>query len=66
MKRSDWITIAALAFGAFATAGCRFYFELPWIGSIIVGLLVSGGLYTQFLRIAADESVVNSKTINRD
>lgn len=64
MKSSEKIALAALVIGI---AGCLFlklYFTLPWLPSIIVGALAAGGSYQTLLQLGANESIVDSKTVN--
>lgn len=65
MKSSEKIALVALAIGIACCLGLKLYFTtLPWWPAIIVGLLAAGGSYETLLQLGANESIVDSKTIN--
>lgn len=67
MEKSEKIALGSVAGGIVAGVALWHYSDdafSTWV-YWVVGIVVAGGLYQNLLRIIADESVVDSKTINR-
>ncbi|MBD1412899.1 hypothetical protein NUJ30_08225 [Burkholderia contaminans] len=67
MKRSEKTALGSVV-GGIAAGVALWHFTddafSTWV-YWLVGVIVAGGLYQNLLRIIADESIVDSKTINR-
>jgi hypothetical protein len=65
MKKSEKLALVSVGVGI--GAGCLWAYRLHGIGiaGIVFSATIAGGLYSALLRTAADESVVDSKAINK-
>jgi len=66
MRASEKIALAAFILGALACLAMKVFTTFPWWPSIIVGALVAGAAYEVFLQLGANESIVDSKLINKE
>jgi hypothetical protein len=67
MKTSEKIAFVSLALGVAAGFGANYFTNdlFPTWAYWLFGASVTAGFFKEFLRLCADESVVDSKVINR-
>lgn len=67
MKRSERIALGCATAGI-ATGVAMWYFSNDWFPTwtyFVAGAVVAGTFYNNFLRMVSQESIIDSKTINR-
>lgn len=65
MKSSEKITLWALAAGAACCFCLKLFASFHWLPAIVVSVLFAGAAYRALLQMGANESIVDSKTINQ-
>ncbi|CAB3779257.1 hypothetical protein LMG28688_00781 [Paraburkholderia caffeinitolerans] len=68
MKRSEKIALGSIASGVAAGAALWYFTDDAFSAWVYwaVGAVVAGGLFKNLLSMIADESIIDSKTINRE
>lgn len=66
MKKTEILAFVAAAIGVAVGVGLRIWLWMlpPWV-YFVVGALAAGGAYKALVELKANESVVDSETINR-
>mgnify|MGYP005812929061 CR=1 FL=1 len=66
MKRSEKTALQAITAAIVAVFAVNHWLiSLGWLGDLLLGAMVAGGWFQATLRIAADTSVIDSRSINQ-
>jgi len=64
MKRSERIAFIALALGFGGGAGLHLGLGFGWFPCVIFGVMIAGPLYAQWIKLASEQTIVDSKALN--